>query len=203
MSPETRPGTSPAFTGRLSLLRPVLPGDYGYVYELETTGDALVTYRHRGRVPSFETAMRSLTEGVLTQLLVVHRRDGVPLGLVNAHSANHRDGHVELAVIRDAERHEVPAFFEGLFLFIDYLFEVWPIRVVYAHSIEFNYAHIASGAGAAFVVEGRLRNHTFHGGRHWDLLILAIHRDAWQSYRAARAPLVHQAQGSPDPHMGQ
>jgi hypothetical protein len=44
---------------------------------------------------------------------------------------------------------------------------------------EFNYSQFASGQGRLFDIEGRLRNHVFFAGRHWDQLILAIDREKW------------------------
>src|SRR4029079_14317241 len=43
----------------------------------------------------------------------------------------------------------------------------------------YNYDAFASGAGSFFEVEGRLRDHLYYAGRHWDLIIASIRRETW------------------------
>jgi RimJ/RimL family protein N-acetyltransferase len=72
----------------------------------------------------------------------------------------------------------------GLALFLEYVFTCWDLRKLYMQLPEYNYEQFASGAERFFVVEGRQREHTFFGGRHWDQLTLAIYRQTWFAHSA-------------------
>jgi RimJ/RimL family protein N-acetyltransferase len=74
----------------------------------------------------------------------------------------------------------------GIGLFFEYVFGCWDVRKLYMEVAEYNFPQMESGIGRFFELEGRLRNHTYLAGKHWDQLTLALYRDAWTSERVQR-----------------
>jgi RimJ/RimL family protein N-acetyltransferase len=101
------------------------------------------------------------------------------IGLVTAYSADMRNQHASIAVLFSPEYAGSGWVVESLVLFIDYLFDVFPLRKLYFETLEFVYPSFASGEDRFFTIEGRLEAHEFHRGRYWDKLIGAIYRDGW------------------------
>jgi hypothetical protein len=116
---------------------------------------------------------------VLAQFLVVAAQRERPIGLVAAYRANFQDQHAYLSVARFGSSTRSPAMMLGLALFLRYVFDCWSFRKLYVETQEFNYEQFASGVGTYFELEGRLREHSFYRGRHWDQLTLAIYRERW------------------------
>jgi hypothetical protein len=107
-------------------------------------------------------------------------------------------GFVYFAVTRFDLADRTLAFFEGVFLFVDYLFDTWPLRKVYADSLEFNFDQFAGGTATFFEVEGRLKDHVYLKGRYWDQIILAVWRERWKAERARYLKLLRIDEA--DPH---
>lgn len=193
MQPEQGQAGGYALDGRDYLdgtsvrLRQLEPPDYPFLRQLELRPPYGVLYRHRGLTPGPESYAQSLWAGVLCQFMVVAKPDGRPLGAVAAFSNDYRNGICKVATIIDPDRAAGSAGIEGMRLFVDYLFAVFPIRKVMADVIEFNWPQVSSGAGRLFQLEGVLRDHEYHDGRYWDVRILAIHRAQWASWRERSA----------------
>jgi hypothetical protein len=172
----------PALSGRHARLRQIVPADYGWLRRAELDGDLIHRWRHGSGTPSPEEWVRKLWVGVLAQFVVERPEDGEPVGLVMAYQANLQDGHARFAATRLDGSVRSPRLLFGLALFLDYLFACWPLHKLYMETPAYNFEQFASGAGTAFTIEGRLRDHVYLGGRHWDHYILAVYRDAWREY---------------------
>ena len=59
-------------THGIAELRPLVPTDYGHLYELENSGENLVTYRNRGVTYSPESYAERLWSGVLCQFVFAY-----------------------------------------------------------------------------------------------------------------------------------
>jgi acyl carrier protein len=94
---------------------------------------------------------------------------------------NFEDGHANLAVARFSPREQSPHVVFGAAMFLDYVFGCWNFRKLYMEVQEFNLDQFGSGLAWLFEEEGRLRAHTFFGGRYWDKIYLALYREKWQS----------------------
>lgn len=174
--------------GREVRLRTIVPSDYQFIRELETDPRALVRFRQRGVSLSPEGHVQSLWRGVLCQFLVVSVTDDRPLGLVASYGADFRNGLSHIAIIVRPEIQGKGPAMEGMRIFIDYLFAVFPFRKLTAEVIEFNLAQFAGGEGRVFETEGVLKGQEFHDGRYWDIHLLAVYRDQWTQF-LARSPL--------------
>ena len=168
-------------------IRPTDPADYEFLYGLALDPEIAPRWRYRGSFPERTQFGQSLTGGVLVQFTVISERNpGTLIGLVTTYNDNLRDGFAYLAALSDPKWLQTGHIIEGIELLLNYVFEVWPLRKVYLEAIDFNreqFKYLPNGLGAE---EGRLTEHVFHGGRYWDLVTLAITREAWLSFEARR-----------------
>src|SRR3954454_6179032 len=114
--------------GRRVRLRPVTPGDYEWLYQLNSLPE--LAHRWRGRPGSITPAQLpdSLWNNVFCQFVVCRRRDGRPVGLVVAHGADLPNRTVRFGIVLDPQYHSVGWPLEAGALFIDYLFDTGDFR---------------------------------------------------------------------------
>jgi hypothetical protein len=179
------------------VLRPIGPDDYGYIYWLEVHPDNSFRWRHRGASPSAEESMRSFWDLMLAAFIVVDLSSKKPCGLVCAFQADFRSGHCHVGVLGDPSfpRDRSHPALAGIGVLLNYVFDVWAFRKVYAEVVEFNYEQFSSITGPIAVEEGRLLDHDYSFGQYWDKIILAIHQDAWNRYGRR---IVNRIGGRPD-----
>lgn len=169
-------------------LRPITPHDYDYVARLETSGDRLVRYRHRGSTPPPEAFAQRLWQGVLCQFLVESVADRQPLGVVAAFAADYRGASAQIAVVGDDDgpsHLHSGLIIEGLTAFIDYLFDAFPLRKLYAYVLEQNFGRLQGLVPTFVQVEGILLEHEWLEGRWCDMYVLACHRSNWSHVEQA------------------
>jgi RimJ/RimL family protein N-acetyltransferase/acyl carrier protein len=168
-------------------IRPTDPADYEFLYGLVLDPDIAPRWRYRGSFPDRTQFSQSLTGGVLVQFTVTSKRNpGTLIGLVTTYNANLREGWAYLAALSDPKWLQRGHIIEGIELLLNYVFEGWPLRKIYLEVIDFNrdqFKYLPEGLAAE---EGRLREHVFHGHRYWDLVTMAITREAWVSFEARR-----------------
>jgi hypothetical protein len=179
----------PSLQGRHVRLRAVVPEDSRFLQFAETSTEVAPRWRLRGATPGPQEWTQSFWRGVLAQFVVVPARgEGSPLGVVAAYQANFQDGHAYLAAARFDGDTRSPLMIFGVAAFIEYVFTCWDFRKLYMDVPEYNYAQLANGSQRFFAMEGRLRAHSYFAGRHWDQLILAIHRERWLQEGSALLP---------------
>lgn len=176
-------GAAPPMESWRVALRPVHEHDLTFLYDLSTSGDTAWRWRQRGTTPSPQVFADQLFAGVLTQFIIVDRKDERRLGLVVAYRAEHRNGHAYLGIVvrPDCERRGLA--FEALALFIDYLFRLWNFRKLYAEGPEFAFAQFGSAFSRYLEEEGRLQEHYYHDGRYWSYITAALYRERWNRER--------------------
>lgn len=165
---------------RRLLLRPIVPGDYPFLYQLATAPTEAYHWRFRGRQPSFDDFVRSLYSDVFMQYLIVRRHDGRPLGLAVCYRADHRSRHAFIALQGVPMLQGTGALIDAGRLFVDFLFRCYEFEKLYAECPEFNITRFTSALGGLLVEEGRLRGHERMFGRSWDLHMLALYRRTWE-----------------------
>lgn len=175
----------PVIESERVVLRPVSPADYPVLMREELAGPESVLFRHRGVTPSPEQFVSKLWDGVQSQYLICEPFRGIPAGLVLSYHPDYRNQTAHLASIVFASHRRATWPHEGTALFIDHLFDTFPVRKLYAEVLDANYAQFASIPAGLFVEEGRLRNHEWVAGEWADLAILALYRDAWVAHREA------------------
>ncbi|MHB8221104.1 MAG: GNAT family N-acetyltransferase [Acidimicrobiales bacterium] len=171
----------PSVEGRFVTLVPVSEAHVPYLYHLATTPALAFRWRYRGMSPAPEQFVRDLWRGVLTQFVIQHRRTLQPAGVVSAFTADLRNGFAHLAIVTGQQYARKVIGIEAAALFLDYLFDHFPLRKLYAEAPGWNVQQFASGANRIFHEEGRLREHEFYAGRYWDLHVFAVYRTDWEA----------------------
>ena len=171
-------------TGKHVRLRTITTLDYGLLQAAELSPEVRHRWRYGGTTPSPENWPQVFWQGVLAQFLVVRTRGEESIGLVNAYGPNFQHGWAYVGATKLQPADCSPYMMLGLAIFIEYVFCNWNFRKIYLELPEFNYPQFRSGEGRIFVLEGRLKQHSYYDGRLWDQMLLAIHRDAW--YEAGR-----------------
>jgi hypothetical protein len=181
--------TAPSLQGRNVLLRPVAPEDYHSLHAVELGEGLGPRWRFRGATPSPEQWSQVTWSSTLAQFLVVARKSSKPIGIVAVHQANFQDGYAYMSAAHFEPPRPSPAMMIGLAIFLNYVFACWDFRKLYLEVPEYNYKRFATVVERYGQLEGRLRDHLYFSGRHWDQLTVAIYRDHWLSVgaRAVRA----------------
>lgn len=175
----------PSLSGRRVFLRPLNPADYGPIRSAECAPSVGVFYRHRGVTLAPDQFVQSLWTGVLVQFAVCQVTTGELTGTVAVYGTDFRNGHARLAAM------VMPAYLqagwplEGIQLLLDYVFDVFPFRKLYADVLEPNLSPFRSSVGDLFRLEGRLIGHEYYAGTYLDSFTLAVHRDDWRAHRGA------------------
>ena len=166
-------------------LRPVVPEDVDALYVASLEPQVAHRWRFRGRTPSpAEFHDRLFSPAVLAQFIVVDLETRSSVGLVTAYDADPYGGHCAVAFQRlatAADRASRGLMMEGVFVFVQYLFDHFDFRKVYFEVPEYNASLLATGAGSLLAEEGRLRGHLYYGDRTWDLITYALYRTEFES----------------------
>lgn len=70
---------------------------------------------------------------------------------------------------------------EGIFVFIQYLFDHFDFQKIYLEVPEYNLSLFAGGIGSLLEQEGCFRDHLYYGDRRWDMLMFALYRSSWEA----------------------
>jgi RimJ/RimL family protein N-acetyltransferase len=152
------------------------------LYLAQARDDLIINWRNQGVTQSFEAFAQALWSGVTAQFLVIRNTDRHPVGHVSLYNVNFRHGWGYIAVANLAPHENRRIFWDGVGLFIDYVFRQFGLRKIYAEIPGYNYEELASGAATFFVVEGRLTDHYFAFDRYWDLHLISIDRERWSEW---------------------
>jgi RimJ/RimL family protein N-acetyltransferase len=174
--------------GRRVRLRPVTPGDYEWLYQLNSLPE--LAHRWRARPGSINPAQLGdfLWNNVHCQF-VVCRRDGRAVGLVVAYAADLPNRTVRFGIVLDPQYHAVGWPLEAGALFIDYLFDTGDFRKIYSEAIDYNLATYKSALDLGILrMEGCLREHVYSAGAYRDWYTFAIYRDDWLGRREQGRP---------------
>jgi hypothetical protein len=174
----------PSLRGRDVYLRPVAPEDYHSLHAVELSEQLGPRWRFRGATPSPEQWSQVTWSSTLAQFLVVARQSNKPIGIAAVHQANFQDGFAYMSAAHFDPSRPSPAMMIGLVIFLEYVFTCWDFRKLYMEVPEYNYERFASVVERYGQLEGRLRDHLYFAGRHWDQLTVAIYRDRWREVGA-------------------
>ncbi|MFC4534471.1 hypothetical protein [Sphaerisporangium dianthi] len=153
-------------------LQPVSAADGEKVYEL------LIQYG-AGGLPTLEAFRRNNAGGAMAQFLVHGRAEERTVGVATLRDFNPA-GHIK-ADIRVSTAHGP----ETTALVLNYAFAMWNLRKVYVHATEAD--HEAAGLADPLISpllrrEALLPRHVFARGRHWNLSVYSVYRDAWEKH---------------------
>jgi RimJ/RimL family protein N-acetyltransferase len=127
----------------------------------------------------------ALWAGTLCQFIVESIDRQHPVGVVSCYNARHDAGtaYVAFSRVNSRSNHYSSHMLEGGYQFLEFVFSRWAFRKLYAEIPGYNWSQFASGAANFFEVEGTLTDHDFFDGQYWDLRIVSIRREQWESHR--------------------
>lgn len=169
----------PQLRGHLVELKPPMGQHYSRLYEIATSNEIAWRWRYGGAIPSYDEFLATFSSGVLSQMVITGMNSDRPLGLVVAYNANLQNRTAYFAAVIEPESVGTGLGAEAALVFLKHLFQIHDFTKIYLELPEYNNELIASGAGKYFLLEGRLKEHYFYGGRRWDQMIYAIYRDAF------------------------
>jgi RimJ/RimL family protein N-acetyltransferase len=175
-----------AYTGRSVLLRPMSRHDYGTMLSWRSDMLDLHVWSSSRRIPTldeFSNEMDSLMRQTIT-LMALDKNLGLPAGFVQAYNINQADGwcYFLTYLAPDYRRQRLGA--EAALAFFDYLFRNFNLRKIYMDVYEFNSGFLSLATDiSGFVEEGRFKSHVWYGDRFWDVVRLALYREAWPEFR--------------------
>ncbi len=173
-------GVPPMQTRRVSL-RALQATDMPTLYSMTIEYDVLWRWRFSGTIPNYETFVKSVMNGSLANYCIVSTGNEKIMGLLSSYNADLRNGTVFVAVVMGRKHFFTGSGIEAIALFINYLFNVWPLRKVYFESVEFDYQTFSSGEGKYFKKEAHFKEFYYFGGRYWDDVICTISREEWMN----------------------
>lgn len=164
-------------------LRPIVDADFGPLYLASFDPSNAGRWRYHGRTLPMDQFVPSLFNGVLAQFMVEMVQTGIPIGLVVAYDENPSGLHCKLAFLRTGARvsGDTAALFEGIALFISYLFDHFPFRKLFAEVPEFN-LHMFTDDFADH--EGVLKEFLFYQGEFADMHYVSVSRNRWADLSA-------------------
>jgi RimJ/RimL family protein N-acetyltransferase len=147
-----------------------------FVHRLVNQKSNAYRFRSLGPGVSARAVEHALTDGVLSQFVLV--ADESPVGLLQAILPDFKHGTAQLAVLLDERLHRAGWPLEGLVLFVNHTFTVYPLRKIYLEILSPNVELIgARGLERQFRPEGVLENHEWFMGEYVDAHFYSISRD--------------------------
>lgn len=155
-------------------LTPLTPELYSFAFEL--------AFSQAGtRPPAFQQFVAQ-TQGPVTQVVIRSTSSKAPIGLVSTNHVDLVSGTAEVGLSLVPSRLHSGLGIEAAALFLNYLFEHWNFRKVYALAPDFTYHQFSSGRGRFFVEEGCFKRHRYWRGQYWDVHVISVPRDKWEEH---------------------
>jgi len=167
-----------------SIFRAVGPRDYDALYSMENDLDSLATWRYKTGMPppeEYEAALWRQTDAIW----VVEGRDTGRLnGYLQLHDVDLRAQNGWFSLYAAPESRGSGFVMEGLMAFCEIVFDEWPLRWIYAHSLEQNVMHFESGIRRGHARRlGVLEKRMIIDGRPSDVHVIGISRESWMNSR--------------------
>lgn len=177
----TAAAVSPVRIGRHTVVRPVAPEDYEWLFKVALHTPAGSRWRLHGEMPTYDQFIATMLAGAKATC-IIEGVDGQPLGMVQLW---HHDGlsrHAQLTAFLSPEAEGRGWPLEGVLLFIDYAFAAFDLRKLYVEALEPELASYRSLVGSVLKEEGRLRDHQYLFGQYVDGYLLAIYRPDFAAF---------------------
>lgn len=114
--------------------------------------------------------------------LVVENRANEVVGTINTFESSRRNGTFKYGVAILRAHWGKGYATEAIQLLLRYFFLELRYQKATVHIYEFNEASLKLHAKLGFIVEGRLRQMQFSGGKHWDEYVLGITADEYNMH---------------------
>jgi RimJ/RimL family protein N-acetyltransferase len=172
-------------TGTLVRLRAFEPGDEERAQTWLNDGEVLHYLSMRYPVSRAEEE-RWLAEGSPNSFagirLAIETHNGVHIGNVGLYPIFPEDAHAELWIIIGDKGHWSQGYgTDAIVTLLRFAFHEMNLNRVYLYTHAENARAIACYRRCGFVEEGRLRQQRFRQGRYWDVIVMGILRDEFET----------------------
>ena len=163
-----------------TLFRPITPADYDALYEIENDPLSTSTWRYKNGMPpadEYESVLWRQTDAIW---VVEGRESRKIIGYLQLHDVDLRAQHGWFSLYSRAENRGTGFVMEGLMAFCEAVFSEWPLRWIYAHSLEQNVHAFESGILRGDAVRlGVLEERMVIDGHFSDVHVIGISRESW------------------------
>ena len=157
-------------------LKSIDTADLEYLYRLAMSPTPGYRWRYHGTQVTLERFVAELWQSVLCQFVVVHRANKERIGQVVAYSHDTHNQHLYLGAVFEDHYQGYGVGASAVAMFVEYLFDVYPLRKVYMEVADYNYAQIKSAVDRKLIShEGELLKHLYHKGSYSSVHLLAIY----------------------------
>ncbi len=163
--------------------------DFEWYYRLSTSLDSLLRWRFYGSPPTREQFAQLINVSVHCQFVAEIKNGNSNIdpriGVVVSYNYDNVNNVTYLGVITNQKKRPLGIVISTIF--IEYLFNTWPLRKIYLEMPEFNVTNIKSGIDRFFVEESRLKNHFYSLNKYHDYLTFAIYKeDFFESFQVQK-----------------
>ena len=165
-----------------AIFRPITPDDYTRLYNIENDPLSTSTWRYKTGMPppeEYESALWRQTDAIW---VVEGRESHQIIGYLQLHDVDLRAQHGWFSIYSRADSRGSGFVMEGLMAFCEAVFNEWPLRWIYAHSLEQNVHSFESGIRRGDAVRlGILQDRMVIDGVLSDVHVIGISRESWMS----------------------
>ena len=163
-----------------AIFRPITPDDYTSLYNIENDPLSISTWRYKTGMPppeEYESALWRQTDAIW---VVEGRESHQIIGYLQLHDVDLRAQHGWFSIYSRADSRGSGFVMEGLMAFCEAVFREWPLRWIYAHSLEQNVHAFESGIRRGDAVRlGVLEERMVIDGHFSDVHVIGISRESW------------------------
>lgn len=187
--PRGQKGVTSGSTVQTERIRLVTVTEAHYPFLWERTQDPLVSrhWRSQGGSISPNEFVATIWNGVLVQFVAVDQTTGDPVAWLICYDANLRNLRAYFAVVAFDRYRRSRHLFEAIYVFIDYLFETWPLRQLLIEVPEYNLPFVERPILRFGHRVGSIPEYTFMFDMWFGLDTFSIRRDEKLERARARA----------------
>lgn len=146
---------------------------------LELASEISQPYRHGSATPSPEAFVHSLWANVLTNFAILRSTSFELIGNCACYGADFRNQTAHISVFLSSEHRKTAAAAEAAPIFIDYLFEKFAFRKLYAEVLSTSLPQFSRVMGGLFVEEARYVEDVQLGEAFQDKHVFALWKSTW------------------------
>lgn len=170
---------------RRARLRPIVSADHGRLYAMALAEE--IPWQWAGMFPTFESFSATLASDSHFLMAIVdgHRPEESAVGFVGVYGMNliAQNAFFLMGVSAEARRAIWPI--EAALLMIQFAFDRYPLRKLYAETNRTRLKQFAQGSTVGlFNVVAEIPEHSFRNGALVEMVLLALERDDWNSIRS-------------------
>lgn len=110
-------------------------------------------------------------------MIIVNKQTNLPIGFIYSYDYDVRNNYLYITLfIEKKSRNSIYGVESGM-IFLNYLFNKYPIRKVYCTVYKYNKMSFKFLQNAEFEMEGVLKEHRYFDGKYHDMMIFSFNRE--------------------------